>query len=187
VGQMQMAWGILRLGSTRLSIPRTKQGGLAGAVVRLSDEVLVGRREYHGEGDGLDLTRAAESHLIVQPLEELRRELQILERRRRLVHRAARRHLEHNQININQPISYGDRLGLAAGMGTEAYGLDLGVVGVNEERRALRAAVFFGSGERESFDLLGLRLHGGLGFRRGPCRRLSLRGLGLLLLLDVRP
>uniref|UniRef100_A0A0A9D7J3 Uncharacterized protein n=1 Tax=Arundo donax TaxID=35708 RepID=A0A0A9D7J3_ARUDO len=48
-------------------------GGLAGAVVRLRDEVLVGRREDHWEGDRLDLTRAAEPHLIVEPLEQLRR------------------------------------------------------------------------------------------------------------------
>jgi len=70
-----------------------KAGGLAGAVVRLRDEVLVGRREDHGEGDRLDLARAAEAHLVVQPLEQLGRQLQILERGGRLVHRAARSHL----------------------------------------------------------------------------------------------
>jgi hypothetical protein len=94
-------------------------GGFARADVCLSDEVLVGQCEYHGEGDGLDLTRATEPHLVVQPLEQLRRQLQILECRHRLVQRAARSQLECNQIDINQPISYGDRLGLAAGMGRD--------------------------------------------------------------------
>lgn len=78
-------------------------GGLARAVVRLRDEVLVGRREDHGQGDRLDLAGAAEPHLVVQPLEQLGRQLQILERGGRLVH--TRSHLERSQIettSINQ-------------------------------------------------------------------------------------
>ena len=71
-------------------------GGLPGAVVRLRDQVLVWRREDHGEGHRLDLTRPAEPHLVVEPLEQLRRQRQILEGRRRLVHRAARGHLSRN-------------------------------------------------------------------------------------------
>jgi hypothetical protein len=147
-------------------------GGLAGAVVRLSDEVLVGRREYHGEGDGLDLTRAAEPHLVVQPLEQLRRQLQILERRRRLVHRAARSQLERNQININQPISYGDRLGLAGGAGGDGdRSIRLGFGSRRSHRGEAgppRQLLPRERRERESFDLLGLRLHGRPGFRSGP-------------------
>jgi len=75
-------------------------GGLSRAVVRLRDEVLVGRREDHGQGDRLDLAWAAEPHLVVQPLEQLGRQLQILERGGRLVHRATRSHLERSQIEI---------------------------------------------------------------------------------------
>ena len=71
--------------------------------MRLRDEVLIGRREDHGKRDGLDLAGAAEPHLVVQTLEQLRRELQVLEGRRGFVHGAARRHLGSNSKSPNQP------------------------------------------------------------------------------------
>jgi hypothetical protein len=51
------------------------------------------------------------------------------------------------------------------------------------ERRALYAAFFLGSDERESLDLLGMCLHDWLGFLRGPCHCID--GLGLLLLANT--
>jgi hypothetical protein len=72
-------------------------------------------------------------------------------------------------------------------MVTGAYDLDLGVFKVIEERRVLRASFFLGSDKWESFDVLGLRLHDRLSFWRGPWCYLHGLGLGLFLLLDVRP
>jgi hypothetical protein len=185
--------GDLAVGVDAAEHAEDEAGGLAGAVVRLRDEVPVWRREDHGERDGLDLAGAAEPHLVVQPLEQLGGELHVLEGHRRLIHRAARGHLE-KQITESAG-RHRHRLGAATGAEESAYGLDLGVVGVIEQGRALGAAVVLRHGERERLDLLRLCLHhrldggGGGGGRGGGCGgvELGLRlGLGLLL-LDVGP
>ena len=74
--------------------PENEAGGLAAAIVGLSDEILVGRSQDHREADGLDLAGALEPHLDVQTLDQLLGQIQILERHGRRVHRVPGSHLD---------------------------------------------------------------------------------------------
>ena len=73
--------------------PKHETCSLAGAIVRLRDQVPVGRAQDHRQAYRLDLARLLKLHLHIEPLQKLRREAQVLEPRRRGVRRVARSNL----------------------------------------------------------------------------------------------